>query len=316
LERLGAACAVARKARGMTFRNLIGQRSPITVSFEFFPPKTAEAEESLWHCIKRLEPLNPAFVSVTYGAGGSTRERTHATVRRIVLETPLKPAAHLTCVGSPRDEIDEIVAGYWAAGVRHIVALRGDMPCATGTYRAHPDGYESTPALIQGVRRIAPFEISVAAYPERHPDSPSHAHDIDLLKRKIEAGASRALTQFCFDTEVIVRFRDAAACAGVRVPIVPGLIPTANIKGIVRMAGKAGASVPDWLVALYDGLGDDEETRKTLAAAVLFEQVQELRSEGFDHFHFYTLNQADLAYAACRMLGLKCRLSKQEIVLS
>ncbi len=300
----------------MSFRKLIGQRSPIVVSFEFSPPKTAEAEESLWRCIKRLEPLEPAFVSVTYGAGGSTRDRTHATVKRIVTETSLKPAAHLTCVGSPRHEIDGIVENYWAAGVRHIVALRGDMPGTAGPYRPHPEGYESTPALIQGILRIAPFEISVAAYPERHPNSPSRAHDIDLLKRKIAAGASRALTQFGFDTDVIAGFRDEAARAGVHIPIVPELIPTTNIKGIVRMAAKAGASVPDWLVELYDGLENDEDTRKTLAAAVLFEQVQELRSKGFEQFHFYTLNQADLAYAACRMLGVKSRLPEQETVPS
>jgi len=298
----------------MSFKDLVGSRAPIAVSFEFSPPKTAEAEQSLWRCIKRLEPLNPAFVSVTYGAGGSTRERTHATVRRIVLETTLKPAAHLTCVGSPKAEIDEIVEGYWAAGVRHIVALRGDMPGMSGPYHPHPDGYQSTPALVEGIRRIAPFEVSVSAYPERHPDSPSRAHDIELLKRKIDAGASRALTQFGFDSAAIARFRDDAAQSGVRVPIVPGLIPTTNIKGIARMAAKAGASTPSWLVELYDGLDDDEETRRTLAAAVLFEQVQELRREGFEQFHFYTLNQADLAYAACRMLGVKSHQIEPEAV--
>lgn len=289
----------------MSLKDLVAGAVPIAVSFEFFPPRTAEAEENLWRCIKRLEPLGPAFVSVTYGAGGTTRERTHTTVKRIVQETQLKPAAHLTCVGSPKSEIDDIVRGYWDAGVRHIVALRGDMPETNGAYRPHPDGYLSTPALIEGIRKLAPFEISVSAYPEGHPDSPSLAHDIDLLKRKIDAGASRALTQFGFGTDTVARFRDEAVHAGVRVPIVPGLIPTTNIKGIIRMAGKSGAAVPAWLRKLYEGLDEDPETRKTLAAAVLAEQVQELRQRGFHAFHFYTLNQADLTYATCRMLGLR-----------
>jgi|HubBroStandDraft_6_1064221.scaffolds.fasta_scaffold287715_2 methylenetetrahydrofolate reductase (NADPH) len=289
----------------MSLKELVASIAPIAVSFEFSPPKSAEAEESLWRCIKRLEPLTPAFVSVTYGAGGSTRERTHATVRRIVQETRLKPAAHLTCVGSPRCEIEEIVHGYWDAGVRHIVALRGDMPEMQGAYRSHPQGYGSTPALIEGIRRLQPFEISVSAYPERHPDSPTSAHDIDLLKRKVDAGASRALTQFGFDSDVVARFRDHAVRAGIRVPIIPGLIPSTNINGIARMAAKSGALVPVWLRKLYEGLDADADTRKILAAAVLTEQVQELRRRGFDAFHFYTLNQADLTYAACRMLGLK-----------
>ncbi|MGD0191753.1 MAG: methylenetetrahydrofolate reductase [NAD(P)H] [Rhizomicrobium sp.] len=289
----------------MSLRDLVATNVPIAVSFEFSPPKTAEAEENLWRCIKRLEPLCPAFVSVTYGAGGSTRERTHATVRRIVQETAIKPAAHLTCVGSHKNEIADIVSGYWDAGVRHIVALRGDMPDMTGAYHSHPQGYESTPALIEAVRKIAPFEVSVSAYPERHPDSPSLRHDIELLKRKIDAGASRALTQFGFDNDVTARFRDAAVDEGIHVPIVPGLIPTTNIKGISRMAARSGASIPDWLSALYDGLDEDADTRKILAAAILAEQVQELRRRGFEAFHFYTLNQADLTYAACRMLGLR-----------
>jgi len=290
----------------MTLRELIASQAPLAVSFEFFPPKTEEAEASLWRCIQRLAPLDPQFVSVTYGAGGSTRERTHATVKRILSETTLKPAAHLTCVGAPRTEIEEIVESYWKAGVRHIVALRGDMP-GGDAYCPHPGGFESTPTLIEGIRRIAPFEISVSAYPERHPDSPSLVHDIELLKRKIDAGAARALTQFGFDSDVIARFRDRAAQEGINVPIIPGLIPTTNIRGIVRMAAKSGASVPDWLVGLYDGLDGEEETRKTMAAAILAEQVQELRGLGFEQFHFYTLNQADLTFAACRMLGVRSR---------
>jgi len=289
----------------MSLRDLVNDSSAIRVSFEFSPPKTDEAEQQLWACIRRLEPLSPAFVSVTYGAGGSTRDRTHATVKRIVEETTLKPAAHLTCVAHPRREIDEIIEGYWKAGVRHIVALRGDMPNMDGPYCAHPVGYASTPELIEGILRIAPFEISVSAYPERHPDSPSLAHDIELLKRKVDAGASRALTQFGFDNDALARFRDAAIAAGIGVPIVPGLIPTTNIKGIARMAAKAGASVPEWLTALYRGLEKDPETRRVIAATVLAEQVEELRALGFDEFHFYTLNQADLTYATCRILGLK-----------
>jgi methylenetetrahydrofolate reductase (NADPH) len=294
-----------QESSGMSLRDLVATNVPIAVSFEFSPPKTAEAEENLWRCIKRLEPLCPAFVSVTYGAGGSTRERTHATVRRIVQETAIKPAAHLTCVGSPKREIDDIVASYWDAGVRHIVALRGDMPDMVGTYHSHPEGYESTPALIEGIRKIAAFEVSVSAYPERHPDSPSLRHDVQLLKRKVDAGATRALTQFGFVSEAIERFRDACAYEGIDIPIVPGLIPTTNIKGIARMAAKSGASIPEWLSTLYDGLDEDADTRKILAATVLAEQVQELRQRGFEAFHFYTLNQADLTYAACRMLGLR-----------
>jgi methylenetetrahydrofolate reductase (NADPH) len=289
----------------MSLRDLATNGRPLAVSFEFSPPKTEEAEEQLWRCIRRLEPLRPQFVSVTYGAGGSTRDRTHATVKRIVEETTLKPAAHLTCVAHPRHEIEEIVAGYWKAGVRHIVALRGDMPNMEGPYRAHPQGFASTPELVEGIRKIAPFEISVSAFPERHPDSPSLAHDIALLKRKVEAGASRALTQFGFDTDALVRFRDAAVKAGISAPIVPGLVPTTNIKGIARMATKAGVAVPEWLTRFYDGLEKDPDTRKTIAASVLAEQVQELRAKGFDAFHFYTLNQADLTYATCRLLGLK-----------
>ncbi len=288
----------------MTLRDLVANATPLAVSFEFSPPKTDEAEQQLWTCIRRLEPLKPSFVSVTYGAGGSTRDRTHATVKRIVEETTLKPAAHLTCVAHPRREIDEIVQGYWAAGVRHIVALRGDMPNMEGAYCAHPTGYASTPDLIEGILKIAPFEISVSAYPERHPDSPSRAHDIALLRKKIDAGACRALTQFGFNSELLARFRDDAVVAGVNVPIVPGIIPTTNVKGIARMASKAGASVPEWLIALYRGLEKDADTRRVIAAAVMAEQVEELRGYGFDEFHFYTLNQADLTYATCRILGV------------
>ncbi|HEX3674994.1 MAG TPA: methylenetetrahydrofolate reductase [NAD(P)H] [Rhizomicrobium sp.] len=294
----------------MSLRRLARDTRPLKVSFEFSPPKTAEAEENLWRAIRRLEPLKPDFVSVTYGAGGSTRDRTHATVKRIVDETTLSPAAHLTCVAHTQDEIREIVRGYWDAGIRHIVALRGDMPGMAGKYEAHPQGYASTPDMIEGIRKIAPFEISVSAYPERHPDSVSEEHDVELLKAKVGAGATRALTQFGFDTEALARFRDRVARAGVNVPIVPGIIPTTNIKGIARMAASAGAGVPDWLMQLYDGLDTDADTRKLIAATILAEQVEELRSEGFDQFHFYTLNQADLTFAACCLLGMRPAESK------
>lgn len=289
----------------MSLRRLARDTRPLKVSFEFSPPKTPEAEENLWRCIRRLEPLKPDFVSVTYGAGGSTRDRTHNTVKRIVDETSLSPAAHLTCVAHSQSEIREIARGYWDAGIRHIVALRGDMPNMQGKYQAPADGYGSTPEMIAGIRQIAPFEISVSAYPERHPDSASEAQDIALLKAKVDAGASRALTQFGFDTESIARFRDRVVKAGIDVPIVPGIIPTTNIKGISRMAQTAGASVPDWLADLYDGLESDADTRKLIAATILAEQVQELRAEGFDQFHFYTLNQADLTFAACCLLGMR-----------
>ena len=289
----------------MSLRRLARDTRPLKVSFEFSPPKTPEAEENLWRCIRRLEPLKPAFVSVTYGAGGSTRDRTHNTVKRIVEETALSPAAHLTCVAHSQSEIRDIVRGYWDAGIRHIVALRGDMPNMQGKYQAPVDGYGSTPDMIAGIRQIAPFEISVSAYPERHPDSTSEAQDIALLKAKVDAGATRALTQFGFDTETMARFRDRVVKAGVNVPIVPGIIPTTNIKGISRMAQTAGASVPDWLADLYDGLDSDADTRKLIAATILAEQVQDLRAEGFDQFHFYTLNQADLTFAACCLLGMR-----------
>jgi len=276
----------------------------LNVSFEFFPPKTDEAEQTLWKAIRRLEPLNPSFVSVTYGAGGSTRERTHATVKRIVEETRLKPAAHLTCVGATKDEVDAVIRDYWDAGVRHIVALRGDMP-DMGAYAPTPGGYGSTPELIEGIRAIGAFEVSVSCYPEKHPDTPTLDADIDLLKRKIDAGATRAITQFAFDTDAHIRFLERARRLGVKVPVVPGIMPTTNFKGIQRMAARCGASVPVWLRERFDGLDDDLETRKLIAATVAAEQVERLQAIGFDNFHFYTLNQADLTYAICRILGIK-----------
>jgi methylenetetrahydrofolate reductase (NADPH) len=289
----------------MSLENMNADGAPISVSFEFSPPKNDEAEQTLWATIKRLEPLQPSFVSVTYGAGGSTRERTHATVKRIVEETSLKPAAHLTCVGASKTEINEIVQAYWDAGIRHIVALRGDMPGIAGPYKQHPEGYHSTPDLIEGIRRIAPFEVSVSFYPERHPDSPSHGHDIELLKKKMDAGATRAVGQFCYDNDATARFRDEAARAGITIPVIPGIMPTTNFKGVLRMAAKTNSVIPEWMVRAYDGLDDDLESRRIIAAAVLADQVQLLRARGFEQFHFYTLNQANLSYAACRLLGLR-----------
>ena len=278
---------------------------PVSVSFEFFPPKTPEMESQLWSAIERLAPLRPGFVSVTYGAGGSTRGRTHATVKRIVEETELKPAAHLTCVGASHAEIDEVIRDYWEAGVRHIVALRGDMPEMGAAYRAHSDGYQSTAELVAAIRAIADFEVSVAAYPEKHPDSDSADLDFEILKKKVDAGASRAITQFVFDNDAFPRFRDRVAAAGINVPIVPGLMPTTNFKGTRRMAARCGASIPDWLGELYDGLEDNLPSRKLIAGAVLAEQVRELRKEGFGQFHFYTLNQSELTFAVCDLLGIK-----------
>lgn len=280
-------------------------RKPAAISFEFFPPKNEEAEAQLWRAISRLAPLQPRFVSVTYGAGGSTRDRTHATVKRIVEETDLKPAAHLTCVGASREEVDGVIRNYWQVGVRHIVALRGDMPEPGQPYSPHAQGYRSTMELTAAIKKIGDFEVSVSAYPERHPDSPSLEWDIELLKQKIDAGATRAITQFAFDSEIFVRFRDRAVEAGADVPIVPGLMPTTNFKGIMRMAGRCGASIPSWLVKLFDGLDQDLESRKLLAAAVLAEQIADLVGHGFDQFHFYTLNQAELTFAVCNLLGIK-----------
>jgi methylenetetrahydrofolate reductase (NADPH) len=241
---------------------------------------------------------------VTYGAGGSTRERTHATIKRMLSETSMKPAAHLTCVGSTVDEINAIVRDYMASGVRHIVALRGDMP-EPGPYEQVAGGYATTPDMIRGIREIGPFEVSVSAYPEKHPESPSIEHDYALLKAKIDAGATRAITQFVYDTDAVLRFADRAYREGIRVPIVPGIMPPTNFKGVVRMAQRSGATIPLWLVKKFEGLDDDLETRKLISATVVAEQVEKLRRHGFDAFHFYTLNQADLTYAICHLLGVR-----------
>ena len=273
------------------------------VSFEFFPPKTPKMEETLWTSIKKLESLDPSFVSVTYGAGGSTRARTHNTVKRILDETGLKPAAHLTCVGADRGEIDDVIRDYHAAGVRSIVALRGDAPEGAAGYEAHPDGYQNAAELVAGIRAIADFDISVAAYPEIHPDSPNLAADLDNLKRKIDAGANRAITQFFFDTDKYFRFLDHCQSFGIDVPIVPGILPVSNFKTLKTFAGSTGASVPKWLGDLFEGLDDKPETRTLVAATVAGEMCRKLYAGGVKDFHFYTLNRADLTFAVCHMLG-------------
>lgn len=278
----------------------------IEVSFEFFPPKTPKMEEALWSAIRRLEPMRPEFVSVTYGAGGSTRERTHATVSRIVRETMVVPAAHLTCVNATREEVDAVARAYWQAGVRHVVALRGDPPAGPGTrYEPHPNGYANAAELVAGLRKLAKFEISVAAYPEKHPESVSVDADIDNLKAKIEAGATRAITQFFFDNTQYLRFLDRVRAKGVNVPIVPGIVPIHNFKQVAGFAARTGASMPDWMARRFDGLDEDPATTTLVAAAVAAEQVLDLVDQGIHHFHFYTLNRADLVYAICHLLGLR-----------
>ena len=279
---------------------------PIKVSFEFFPPKTAEMETTLWSSIERLAPLNPQFVSVTYGAGGSTRERTHATVSRLVRETHLSPAAHLTCVAAPKTEVDSVVRAYWDAGVRHVVALRGDPVGGLGTaYEPHREGYQRTCDLVAGIKAIGDFEVSVSAYPEKHPEAASLDEDIDVLKGKVDAGADRAITQFFFDNDVYFRYLDRVRARGIDIPIVPGIVPVQNFRQTANFAAKTGASIPAWLAARFEGLDEDVETRRLIAAAVAAEQVIDLVDRGVHEFHFYTMNRADLVYAICRLLGLR-----------
>ncbi len=276
------------------------------VSFEFFPPKTDEMEAQLWRAVERLAPLAPTFVSVTYGAGGSTRERTHATVRRLLNETTLRPAAHLTCVSATREEILDIAREYWNSGVRHLVALRGDPVAGIGTaYEPHPGGFAYASDLVVGLRREFDFELSVSAYPEMHPTAGSMQAEIDNLKRKIDAGATRAITQFFFDNAVYLRYRDRATATGITVPIVPGIMPVTNFAQTRKFSAMAGASVPDSMARHFDGLEDDAETRKLVAATLAAEQCTKLADEGVKDFHFYTLNRADLAYAICHILGLR-----------
>lgn len=279
--------------------------NPVEVSFEFFPPKTAEMEARLWETVERLAPLAPRFVSVTYGAGGTTRERTHATVARIRRETKLEPAAHLTCVGATREEIDAVARHYWEAGIRHIVALRGDPPADAGRYTPHPGGYAFAADLVAGLKRVADFELTVAAYPETHPEAASPAADLDNLRRKVDAGAIRAITQFFFDPAVFFRFRDRVRAAGITVPIVPGILPVTNFAQVCKFAAACGASVPDWLGVQFEGLDRDPETRRLVAATVAAEQVRALQAGGVREFHFYTLNRADLSFAICHILGVR-----------
>ena len=278
----------------------------IRVSFEFFPPKTEEMEKTLWDSITRLAPLAPNFVSVTYGAGGSTRERTHATVKRILAETALVPAAHLTCVAATRDEIDAVISNYCAAGVRHIVALRGDpVGGIAERYAPHPGGYGNAADLVAGIKRLADVEVSVSAYPEKHPDSPTVEADLDMLAAKIDAGATRAITQFFFENDLYFRYLDRVRARGIAVPVVPGILPVQNFKQTRSFAARAGASVPAWLANRFDGLDEDAATRKLIAAAVAAEQVLDLVDQGVTDFHFYTMNRADLVYAVCHLLGLR-----------
>ena len=285
-------------------------KAPISVSFEFFPPKNEEMEKQLWASVDRLAPLSPRFVSVTYGAGGSTRERTHATVARLVRDTDLRPAAHLTCVAATRDEIDEVVRGYGAAGVKHIVALRGDPTTGVGTkYVPHENGYAHACDLVAGIRRLGDFEVSVSAYPEKHPESASLDADIDFLKAKVDAGATRAITQFFFENDVYFRYLDKVRAKGIDIPIVPGILPVTNFKQASNFATRTGASVPSWLLKRFEGLDDDAETRKLIAAAVAAEQVTDLVDRGVTDIHFYTLNRADLVYAICHLIGLRPKVA-------
>jgi len=278
----------------------------LRVSFEFSPPRTEAAERTLWETITRLAPLQPTFFSVTYGAGGSTRQRTHETVERLKKETGIDAAAHLTCVAATQDEIDEVARAYWDAGIRHIVALRGDPPSGMGgKYCPHPGGYANAAALVGGLKKIGDFQISVAAYPEKHPDSVDAQSDLDNLKRKVDAGADRCITQFFFEADDFLRFRDAAVAANVRVPIVPGIMPVSNFQGITRMAALCGSKVPAWLAEMFEGLEDDVETRRMIAATVAGDLCRRLRDEGVDQFHFYTLNRADLTFAICHLLGVR-----------
>ena len=281
-------------------------KSP-AISFEFFPPKTEEMERSLWETINRLAPLAPNFVSVTYGAGGSTRERTHSTIARILKETSLTPAAHLTCVNAPRGEIDDVVAQYHDVGVRHIVALRGDPTTGIGTaYAAHPDGYQTSTDLVAGIKRRYPdIEVSVSAYPEKHPESADFDADIDTLQTKVDAGAARAITQVFFDNDLYFRYLDRVRARGIDIPVVPGIMPMHNFKQARNFVTRAGTSVPAWLAEKFDGLDDDAETRKLVAATVAAGQVQKLAKHGVDTFHFYTMNRADLVFAISHLLGIR-----------
>jgi methylenetetrahydrofolate reductase (NADPH) len=298
---LNSLAEARRAAASPLFADLDGD---IGVSFEFFPPKSEKMEAQLWDTFRTLEPLTPRFVSVTYGAGGSTRERTHATVARIAAQSSVPPAAHLTCVEASREEIDAVARAYWDAGVRHIVALRGDVP-GGGPYRPHAQGYANAIELVAGLKAVAPFDISVAAYPEVHPDAGCAEADLDNLKRKIDAGANRAITQFFFSPDSFLRFRDAAAAAGVDAPILPGILPVTNVSQTRRIADMCGAAIPAWMVSLFDGLDDHPAARQLVAATIAAELCRRLYAGGVRDFHFYTLNRAELSYAICHLLGLR-----------
>jgi methylenetetrahydrofolate reductase (NADPH) len=286
--------------------DFVEKESP-KVSFEFFPPKTDKMEEQLWESIKTLESLQPNFVSVTYGAGGSTRQRTHSTVKRIIDETSLKPAAHFTCVGASKAEIDEILRDYWDIGVRHLVALRGDPQDGSGKYEPHPEGYAYANDLVAGIKKIADFEISVAAYPEIHPEAVSADKDLEYLKKKIDAGADRAITQYFFDVDKYLNFLERAKKIGISVPIVPGILPITNFKQSVSFSKKCGVEIPDWIHKLFNDIDDNPMTRKLVAMVVVVEQCNMLRSAGIDEFHFYTLNRAELSAAICHLLGISIK---------
>lgn len=292
----------SREEIGSTLR---GPRRPVQVSFEFFPPADAAMEQTLWQSVQRLAPLKPRFVSVTYGADGSTRERTHNAVMRVLRETSLTPAPHLTCVGAGREAVLDIARDYWQKGVRHIVALRGDPPQGATHYTPFPGGYAYAVDLVRGLKSVADFDISVAAYPERHPEAESDTADLAHLKAKIDAGANRAITQFFFDTDAFLRFRDRCVAAGISASLVPGILPITRFPQMLRFAARCGAKVPEWLAQRFAGLDDDAETRKLVAAAFAIGQVETLQREGVDEFHFYTLNRADLTYAICHALGVR-----------
>jgi methylenetetrahydrofolate reductase (NADPH) len=294
---------MAESRRALASSLFAGLPGDAEISFEFFPPKTEKMEEQLWDSIVTLAPLAPRFVSVTYGAGGSTRERTHNTVARIAKETNIPAAAHLTCVDATRDEIAEVANAYWEAGVRHIVALRGDPPNAGGKFEPHPQGYASAAELVEGLRRLHPFEISVSAYPETHPEAATAQSDIDFLKRKLDAGATRAITQFFFEPETFFRFRDAVAAAGVEAEIVPGIMPVSNFAAIQRMSKMTGTAIPEWMAHLFEGLDDHPSARQLVAATISAEMCRRLYAGGVRQFHFYTLNRAELSYAICHLLG-------------
>ena len=280
-------------------------KQPI-ISFEFFPPKTEAMEEKLWESIKQLAPLNPDFVSVTYGAGGSTRERTHRTVKRILEETNLRPVAHLTCVDATKLEVDEVLREYWASGVKSIVALRGDPPTGVGTqFIANADGYQNATEVVEAAKNVGDFDVSVSFYPEKHPESPSIEHDIEVLKAKIDAGASRAISQFFCEPEKYLRFRDLAVKNGINIPLLPGIMPVGSVKGYLRMAQGCNTEVPNWFIEDFDGLDENPEVRDLVAASVASDLCTKLQAEGVNHFHFYTLNKASLALATCRRLGVK-----------